>query len=133
MNDMSIEEKLKEYILSQYKSIRDFVSTTDLPYTTVDGILKRGLAKASIGNVFRICRALNISADELANGKIVPVPELKRQDVESMISIARHNLEKENYLSIDERFLSQDEVDILLDAADVAVGIIRKRRARQTP
>ena len=70
---MTTEDRLKDYILSNYKSIRSFVATIDLPYTTVDGILKRGIENSSLGNVFKICRALSIDADELANGKIVPV------------------------------------------------------------
>lgn len=70
---MTIEEKLKNYILTKHKSIREFVKCTGLPYSTVDGILKRGIANSSIGNILIICKTLQISADELANGKIVPI------------------------------------------------------------
>lgn len=72
---MSTEEKLKEYILTQYRSIRDFVSHAGIPYTTMDGILKRGVDKASIGNILTICRVLGISADELGKGNIVPLQD----------------------------------------------------------
>ena len=71
---MTIEEKLKDYIISNYKSLRNFVNTSgvNMPYTTVDGIFKRGIGSASIDNVFRICDALGISADALIEGDIIP-------------------------------------------------------------
>ena len=37
---MTIEEKLKEYILVKYKSIREFTLSAGIPYSTVDAILK---------------------------------------------------------------------------------------------
>ena len=72
---MTIEEQLKEYILDRYKSLRNFVNTSgiDVPYTTIDGIFKRGIYNASINNVLKLCKVLNISADELADGHIVPL------------------------------------------------------------
>jgi hypothetical protein len=44
-----------------------------MPYTTIDSIFKRKIANSSVSNVIKICKALGISADELADGKIVPV------------------------------------------------------------
>lgn len=72
---MTAEDKIKELILMQYKSLRDFINNSgiDMPYTTLDGILKRGVSNASISNVLKLCKALNISADELSKGNIVPV------------------------------------------------------------
>lgn len=74
---MSTEEKVKALILTKYKSLRDFVNNSDIgiPYTTVDGMLKRGLNNASISNVTRLCQILEISADELAKGNVVPLNE----------------------------------------------------------
>ena len=71
---MTVEERIKELILSKYKSLRDFInnSDVDMPYTTLDGILKRGVSNASISNILKLCKALNISADELSKGNIVP-------------------------------------------------------------
>lgn len=69
---MSLEEELKNLILSKYKSLREFSIELDMPYSTIDSILKRGIDKASITNIIKICKRLNISADELADGCIVP-------------------------------------------------------------
>ena len=46
---MTIEEKLREYILTYYKSIREFTQKAEIPYSTMDGILKRGIANGNMG------------------------------------------------------------------------------------
>ena len=68
---MSIESELKELILSRYGSIREFSQLVSMPYSTIDSILKRGIEKANITNLIKICNKLGISIDGLANNKIV--------------------------------------------------------------
>ena len=70
---VSVEDELKSLILSRYKSLREFCIVVDLPYSTVTSILKRGIENAGISKVIKICKHFNISADELANGRIVSV------------------------------------------------------------
>lgn len=65
------EELLKDLILSKYKSIREFTTSIDMPYSTFDSILKRGISNSNIANILKICSALNIDAEMLASGKIV--------------------------------------------------------------
>ncbi|MDU1115290.1 MAG: hypothetical protein E7J99_03660 [Clostridium butyricum] len=66
----TIENQLKELILTKYKSLREFTLKIEMPYSTFDTILKRGVNKANIINIIRICNELNISADKLAEGII---------------------------------------------------------------
>ena len=66
----TIENKLKELILTRNKSLREFTLKIGMPYSTFDTILKRGVDKANIINILKICNELNISADKLANGII---------------------------------------------------------------
>lgn len=74
---MSTEEKLKDLILSKYKSVREFTITVDIPYTTLDSIFKRGIGNSSVSTILKICNALHIKADALANGEIEPAyPEV---------------------------------------------------------
>lgn len=70
---MTIEDQLKNLILSRYRSIREFTIAIDMPYTTIDSIFRRGIGNSSVSTVIKICKALRISADELADGKIVPI------------------------------------------------------------
>ncbi len=64
-----LEDKLKDLIIEKYGSIRQFAFKIDIPYTTVDSILKRGLDNSNVGNVIRMCKALDISIDNLLDNK----------------------------------------------------------------
>lgn len=60
-----IEEKLKELIINKYGSIRQFAIKIEIPYTTIDSILKRGIDNSNVGNVIKMCKELNLSIDKL--------------------------------------------------------------------
>jgi hypothetical protein len=69
---MRLEDRLKEYIKGEYRSLRNFCNTYNLPYSTIDNMFKRGLSGSSIDKVISLCSALDIDLDELAeNGRIV--------------------------------------------------------------
>ena len=131
---MTIEEKLKNYILTIYKSLREFTQYADIPYSTMDGILKRGIRNSSIGNILKICEALQISADELANDRIV---SLDRMDIDhnlaiyeipELISKIRDNEQPMPEFTIDDQFLTKDEWLIILNGVTVSVEFIRDQR-----
>lgn len=130
---MTIEEKLREYILTYYKSIREFTQKAEIPYSTMDGVLKRGIANSSISSILKICNALGISADELANNKIVPSANSNKHilisEIPEMLIHMRKN--KENYqdLSIDGQPLSEHEFETLLDMNEMTVELIKKKRS----
>ena len=42
-----------------------------MPWTTLDSILKRGIANSNITNVLKITRELGLNSEELVDGKIV--------------------------------------------------------------
>lgn len=71
-----LEKKLKEIIIFKYGSLNKFAEKIEMPWTTLDSVLKRGINKSNISNVIKICQALNISTDELAKGKIVEISNL---------------------------------------------------------
>lgn len=67
-----IENTLKKLIIEKYGSIRQFSQKIDVPYTTIDTILKRGIDNSNVLNIIKICKELKISTDELVdNHKIV--------------------------------------------------------------
>ena len=87
---MSIEKQLKNLILSRYKSIRDFTIAVDIPYTTLDSIFRRGIGNSNVSTVIKICKALRISADELAEGRITPVSDRRPGAKEKPREIREH-------------------------------------------
>ena len=66
-----VEVKIKELIIQRYDSVKSFAKKIQVPYTTIDTILKRGILKSSVLNVIKICNELNIDVNELVNNKIV--------------------------------------------------------------
>ena len=66
-----IENKIKDIIIDKYGSVKRFANKIDVPYTTIDTILKRGMLNSNALNVIKICKELNIDVDELANNKLV--------------------------------------------------------------
>lgn len=62
---MNRENYLKNLIL-EMSSIKEFSVKIGTPYTIILSILKN-VGGASIDNIFKICRGLNISTDDLEN------------------------------------------------------------------
>lgn len=65
------EIRLKEIIIEKYGSLKKFCETIDMPWTTLDSILKRGIANSNITNVLKITKELGLDTESLANGKII--------------------------------------------------------------
>lgn len=68
-----VEEEIKKLIIERYGSVAAFSDKVGLPNSTMDSILRRGLGKANVENVMRICKELQISIDGLRHGIIKPV------------------------------------------------------------
>lgn len=73
---MTCTETLKQYIESQYKSVREFTIAIDMPYTTLHSIFKRGIENSSVANINKICEKLQISMPDLLHNKIVPITQI---------------------------------------------------------
>ena len=130
---MTIEEQLKELILKRYHSIREFTTTIDIPYTTVDSIFRRGIGNSSVTNVIKICKALKISADALADGKIESVKPYtprainERFEVKEILENTKDILTHSGELTLDGEPISKDNVESIIDALEVGVEIARRK------
>lgn len=62
---MTREEYLKQLIIEDSGTLKDFAKKINMPYTTLYSIL-RNVGGASIDNILKICKVLGISADDLA-------------------------------------------------------------------
>lgn len=130
---MAIEENIKALILSRYRSIRDFVSHTELSYSTVDSILRRGICNSSLSSIIKLCNALDISADELSKGNILPIDKnihnkTNMTEIIEIIEYTRRNIHNYDKLTIDGHIVSNKELEILLESLDFAISIIKKHR-----
>ena len=68
MNEL--ESDLKSLIIEKYGSMKKFCETIDMPWTTLDSILKRGIANSNITNILKITRELGLDAEKLVDGSI---------------------------------------------------------------
>lgn len=57
---MNREQKIRNSILDQYSSLRQFAIEADIPYSTLMTLLSRDIGGASFDIVIRICRKLGI-------------------------------------------------------------------------
>ena len=110
---MSTEYRLKEYILSKYKSVRAFSIEANIPYSTLDNIFKRSIKGASLYNITQICNALNIDINKLIKDEIVSTHEkiISNTKNENFLIESYRELNKEGQEYIDKQvvFASQQE------------------------
>ena len=66
-----LEANIKSLIIERYGSLKKFSETINMPWTTLDSILKRGMANSNITNVLKITRELGLDTEKLVDGEIV--------------------------------------------------------------
>lgn len=81
------EMKIREMIISRYGSLKKFCEIIQMPWTTLDSILKRGFANSNITNVMKITKELGIDTESLALGEII---DSKSKNIPYASTIAAH-------------------------------------------
>jgi hypothetical protein len=136
---VTIEEKLKELILKRYNSIREFTIAIDMPYTTMDSIFRRGIGNSSVSNIIKICKALGISADALADGEIksfvnhTPRSVNDRIEINEILSDTKDILTHSDFVTLDGKMISENSIQSIIDAMDVGVEIAKRQKPYQKP
>lgn len=129
---MTTEEKLKDLILIRYHSIREFTIAIDMPYTTLDSIFRRGIGNSGVNNVIKICKALGISTDALADGEIVPVAatqnnESKKFEVVEILDEVKDMLIESDNLTLDGQPIQRAGIESIIDTLEVGIEIAKKK------
>lgn len=126
---MTTEEKLKDYILERYNSIREFSQDIDMSYSTLDSILRRGVANSSVVNVIKICKKLNISVDALSEGDIVPLAYKKSSpryfEVEDILADTKNHLISGG-LTLDGRPADPKSIETIIQAMNIGEEMAKK-------
>ena len=84
-----IEEQLRELMIKKCGSVNKFADYIGMPQSTVGNILRRGVNNSSIPYILKICKALGISTDKLAEGKIVETKDKIRKEISKNILFFR--------------------------------------------
>ena len=129
---MTTEEKLKDFILSKYRSLREFTQEIDMPYSTMTTILKRGVDNSNVQNIIKICQALEIKADDLAEGNIVPIEKHNTDSVriEDILFELTQKLLNTDGLTIDDKPATKEDVYLIISTLDTAMEIRKKQQER---
>ena len=131
---MTTEEKLKDLILKRYYSVREFTIEIGMPYSTMDSIFKRGIGNSSVSNIIKICKALRISADALADGEIVPVETRTSKPINDWIEVkevladTKDLLTHSGMITLDGNPIGKNEIESIIDAMDVGIEIAKRKK-----
>ncbi len=128
---MTTEEKLKEFILTKYRSIREFTQAIDMPYSTMTTILKKGVNNSNVQNIIKICQALDISADALAEGKIISnVKEGNVTRIEDIIRNTEQLLLNTECLTFEGKPATKEDVYLIISTLETALDIRKRQQER---
>lgn len=126
---MTTEEKLKQFILTKHKSVHEFTKSINMPYGTMSSIFKRGIENSSVTNIIKICNALEISADELANGNIVPVTKKPNEatKIEDLFAYIKQRLITCKNPTLNDHAVEPDIIVSITDGLDLIIEMQKKR------
>ena len=92
---MTKEQYVKTLITRSGHTVKSFAASIGLPYSTLLGLLTRGLDGASVHNVFRVCKALDITVEDLERGddddNPPPMPFYVNEREKRVITLYRDN------------------------------------------
>lgn len=134
---MTIEDKLKDLIISRYGNLSNFSKEINMANSTLATIMKNGIHKANVTNIIKICKKLGISTDELAKNRIVPVTvdlknEYKMRELRDILQYYKLNLKSYDGCSIDGYPIDKYDAEMILDAIELVMDFIKKKKKRET-
>lgn len=91
---MEREQILKALIDNTGLSMRAFSEKAGIPNTTLYSMLERGIGKASVDNVIKLCKALEITVEQLQemakNDSLVPSNAKEEKKPNQLETLAAH-------------------------------------------
>lgn len=81
----TFEQEVKELIINRYGNLKRFTDKIQMPWTTLDSILKRGIANSNVSNVSKVAKELNLDLEAFIEGKLIfsaPVTVAAHRDSE---------------------------------------------------
>lgn len=94
---MTKAEILKQEILRQYRSVRQFAMEMDIPYSTLVTALERGIEGMAYGTVIKMCDKLNLNPVDftsLENETTLGVQLLEKRVMQYYIKLNQNGRDK---------------------------------------
>ena len=112
--------------------------TNNIPYSTLNSIFTRGINKATLSNVLKICDALHISADALANGTIEYITnnepikkEIETHEVNDILARTKKQLLTDHALMFNGKPADEESIQSILDAMEIGMEIARRKSEKK--
>ena len=127
---MNVEDRLRDLIIKQYGTMKEFTDHIGIPNSTFANILRRGVKNANVLTIIKICQALRISTDALAEGMIVPLERKVSTPtkIEDIFDEVKQQLLNADNLTIDGEQATEAEIMLLVNTLDMALQINKKQR-----
>lgn len=99
---MTREDYVKSLIKSNGCNLKEFAAKIHMPYTTLLSILNGSIGGAAMDNVLKICRALDLTVEELNNivAKSAPVRGQEADGIDLLELIRKLPMEKQLALKL---------------------------------
>ena len=96
------EDYVKSLIKSNGCNLKEFAAKIHMPYTTLLSILNGSIGGAALDNVLKICRALDLTVEELNNivAKSAPVRGQEADDIDPHLLELIRQLPMEKQLAL---------------------------------
>ena len=96
--------KILEALIKEHGySLKSFAAKCGIPYTTLYGIIKNGVGRASVDNIIIICEHLGITVEDLNNmakGEKGTALQPTYEDIQKLIARNGKNLTAEEKLEL---------------------------------
>lgn len=127
---MTVEEQFKSEILRRYKSVRAFTQAINVPYSTIDTMLKKGIGGTSVQTVLKVCSALDIDIESIESGHLYKktAPISAEADTEAAIEVKLFNLLSENGYIQEGGDISDDDLEFFQSLLSLARTYMNQRR-----
>ena len=133
---MTIEDKLKDLIVSKYGTLSNFSKEIDMANSTLATIMKNGIHKANVNNIIKICKSLGISTDELAKNRIVPISDeidngFVVRDLMDILEYYKLNMRNYKRYTVSGYQLNKEDAELFLDTMSMILKVIERKKERE--
>lgn len=124
-----IETKIREMIIEKYGSLKKFCEIIEMPWSTLDSILKRGIANSNITNVMKITKELGVDTENLASGIIIN-RSTKNMNAEGNPNIITQNDSERRLLMLCRKVggASEDEKEAIINQFESTIDVYLKAK-----
>ena len=124
-----IETKIREMIIEKYGSLKKFCEIIEMPWSTLDSILKRGIANSNITNVMKITKELGVDTENLASGIIINRSK-KNMNAEGNPNIIAQNDSERRLLMLYRKVggASEDEKEAIINQFESTIDVYLKAK-----